>query len=177
MNKVQALSAGGRGGIDRNSPDDRQLLVSFLLHCADLSNPLSDFDSSRKVSDRVSTEFNNQAELERKKGLPVTVMEATDGAAKAKMEARGGRQSGPGDQVSSCQSTRQNAFAHLPLSLCHSRSAQIGFIDFVVLPLYEMLVAIAPSLGSTLELIYQNRASWEETFASESVALAMDGMR
>lgn len=88
MNKISALSAGGRGGIDRNSPDDRQLLVSFLLHCADLSNPLSSFDSSKKVSDRVSVEFNTQAELERKKGLPVTVMESTDGASKAKMEVR-----------------------------------------------------------------------------------------
>lgn len=86
VNKVAALSAGGRGGIDKDSPDDRQLLVSFLLHCADLSNPLGAFEAAKRVSELVSVEFNTQADLERKLELPVTVMEATDGVAKAKME-------------------------------------------------------------------------------------------
>ena len=103
--------------------EDRALLVSFLLHCADLSNPLAPPAKSRHVADLVSTEFNAQAKLEQEAGLPVSVMTAHDEVTKAKME--------------------------------------LGFIDFVVNPLYEQMVKIVPELEITLALIKRSRMTWE----------------
>ena len=69
-----------------DSSEDRQLLVSFLLHCSDLCTPLLPPLVSAKVCDDLAIEFHNQAERERQANLPVTVMLAADVLAKAKME-------------------------------------------------------------------------------------------
>ena len=70
----------------RDSPEDRALLVSFVLHCADLSCPLFPPAMSRRIADELSREFASQAERERAENLPVTVMVAADEVGKAKME-------------------------------------------------------------------------------------------
>ena len=69
-----------------DSPEDRQLLVSFLLHCADLCTPLLPPSVSARVCDDLADEFAAQAARERQAGLPVTVMLAGDDQAKARME-------------------------------------------------------------------------------------------
>ena len=69
-----------------DSAEDRQLLVSFLLHCSDLCTPLLPPHVSQRVCDDLATEFLAQAERERQANLPVTVMLAADALAKAKME-------------------------------------------------------------------------------------------
>lgn len=38
---------------------------------------------------------------------------------------------------------------------------QIGFIDFVCMPLYKMLSEIAPELNPLLEGVQSNRQNWE----------------
>jgi hypothetical protein len=73
------------GGFSRDSSDDRQLLVSFLLHCADLCNPLFPPPMSRRIATELAIEFSRQAELERAQGLPVTVMVAHDDVGQAKV--------------------------------------------------------------------------------------------
>jgi hypothetical protein len=65
-----------------------QLLVSFLLHCADLCNPLLPPALSMRIANTLGREFDSQAEAERAAGLPVTVMLAHDTGSKAKMEVR-----------------------------------------------------------------------------------------
>lgn len=87
--RVEAADAtlSGDVGFDKASLEDRQLLVSFLLHCADLNNPLSPPEQSLRVASLVSAEFNRQAELERAADLQVSVMTAHDSVTKAKMEA------------------------------------------------------------------------------------------
>jgi hypothetical protein len=65
---------------------DRQLLVSFMLHSADLCTPLLPPALSQRVSNGLSREFAAQAALERASELPITVMLADGDAAKAKME-------------------------------------------------------------------------------------------
>ena len=83
----EAEHSGGGIGFSRSSPEDRRLLVAFLLHCADLHNPLLPPAMSRRIACELSREFSSQAELERAADLPVTVMLADDDVAKAKMEA------------------------------------------------------------------------------------------
>ncbi len=73
-------------GFSRDSDDDRQLLVSLLLHCADLCNPLFPPAMSRRIAADLGREFAAQAELERAAGMPVTVMLADTDAAKAQLE-------------------------------------------------------------------------------------------
>ncbi len=69
-------------------PLQPQLLVSFLLHCADLCNPLLPPALSMRIANTLGREFDAQAEAERAAGLPVTVMLAHDMGSKAKMEVR-----------------------------------------------------------------------------------------
>eukprot|EP00891_Asterochloris_glomerata_P003139 jgi/Astpho2/3139/gw1.00051.251.1_t len=54
------------------SPEDRQFLLSLLLHCADISNPVKPPLLSRRWSERVMAEFFKQGDLERSLGLPIS---------------------------------------------------------------------------------------------------------
>ena len=111
-------------GFGRRSPEDRLLLVNFLLHCADLGNPLLPPPLSRRIANDLAREFEAQAEQERQAGLPVTVMLASDDVAKAKLE--------------------------------------LGFLEYVVRPLYVTLAAVAPRLGEKcLRLIDANKLAWQ----------------
>ena len=70
----------------RDCLEDRRLLVSYLLHCADLCNPLLPFALSRRIAGELETEFANQAAMERAAGLPVSVMLSLDTPSKARNE-------------------------------------------------------------------------------------------
>lgn len=72
----------------RESVDDRMLLVSFTVHCADLCNPLLPPSMSRRIAESLGVEFDRQAAREREQGLQVTVMLANNELKKADMEAR-----------------------------------------------------------------------------------------
>jgi hypothetical protein len=125
------------GGLRRDSAEDRQLLVAFVLHCADLCCPLMAPPVSRRVARELSREFEAQAAQERAQGLPVTVPLADGDAAKARME--------------------------------------LGFIQFVVQPLYVTLERIAPAVGARcLRRIDANRQMWDQeaavTSSSEATA-------
>ena len=72
------------------SPDtleDRQLLVSFLLHVADICTPTLPIAVSKRVADRLGEEFEAQARLEKAHGLDVSVMLAAKAVQKAAMES------------------------------------------------------------------------------------------
>ena len=113
------------GGFARRQAEDRQLLVAFLLHCADLGNPLCPWSLSERNAEELQREFEAQAARERAAGLPVTVMLAASSEAKAKLE--------------------------------------LGFLDFVVTPLFVTLASIVPRLGNKcLKLIALNKAAWTE---------------
>ncbi|CDI85661.1 3', 5'-cyclic nucleotide phosphodiesterase domain-containing protein, putative [Eimeria praecox] len=56
-----------------NSDEDHTLLVTCLIHCADISNPLLPERRNVQWASLIIQEFNAQVEMERHKGLPVTV--------------------------------------------------------------------------------------------------------
>ena len=68
------------------SADDRALLVAFLLHCADLHNPLLPPAMSQRIAGELSREFAAQAAQEQAASLPVTVMLGTTELQRAQME-------------------------------------------------------------------------------------------
>lgn len=68
------------------SLDERALLISLLLHSADLSSPLMPVPSSRRVTGLLDLEYAAQAEVEAALGLPASVPVAFDSVAKAQME-------------------------------------------------------------------------------------------
>ena len=61
-------------------------IIPRRLHCADLCNPLYPPSVSRRNAEALSAEFEEQAAAEKALGLPVSVMQAPDRAAKARME-------------------------------------------------------------------------------------------
>ena len=77
---------GASSAFNRDSAEDRQLLVAFMLHCADLCTPLLPPPLSARATEALGREFAAQAKAERAAGLPVTVMLADDPASKAKLE-------------------------------------------------------------------------------------------
>ena len=90
--RVRRTSTAGAPGaapsavFRRDSAEDRRLLVAYLLHCADLCNPLLPFTLSRRIAGELEIEFANQAAMERAAGLPVSVMLSPDTPSKARNE-------------------------------------------------------------------------------------------
>ena len=147
-------------GFDPDHEEDRQLLVSFLLHCADLCNPLLPPPVSRRIAGDLSREFAAQAQRERAAGMPVTVMLADDDLGKAKLES-GFLDYGPCPLLT---------HAHLASQLLTIRSPFCA----VVLPLYATLARACPQLGRRcLPLIETNRAAWGAVVAAADL---MDGL-
>ncbi len=99
------------------SADDRALLGSFLLHCADLHNPLLPPRMSQRIAGELSREFAAQAAQEVAAQLPVTVMLAHTDLQKAQLEG------------ACAQRARGCAGAD---ARCHACGSTVSFIDYVV---------------------------------------------
>jgi len=87
--RIEAAAAAGAGaaaGFKRDSEVDRRTIVAFLLHAADLSNPLFPPAVSQRIAEGLAREFEAQAELERVQGLPISVMIARDRVTQATNE-------------------------------------------------------------------------------------------
>ena len=62
MHKSLLLRAEAAGAMyDARAPEHRTLLVSFLLHCADLCTPLLPPAISKRVASSLAAEFEAQA--------------------------------------------------------------------------------------------------------------------
>jgi hypothetical protein len=147
----ETVRGSGAGGFSRASSDDRSLLVSFLLHTADLCNPCLPPAMSYRIANELAKEFARQAELEHAAGLPITVMLSDTAVGKAKLELGfiGARLSRHYCRRG-CVCGHASDAAHPP----HSP-------DFVVAPLYVMLAIIAPGCGPRcLWRINANRDMW-----------------
>lgn len=88
-------------GIDKVYKEHTKDLMSFMIHCADISNPSKEFEIYSQWTDMIITEFFNEGDLEKQEGLPVNAMCDRD--------------------------------------LVSVPKAQIGFINFVVKPSFELL--------------------------------------
>lgn len=94
------------------SKEERKLLMSFVLHAADVSNPVRPLPVFRRWAERVQEEFFQQGDLERERGLNVApIMNREQGS--------------------------------LP-------ALEVGFIKFVVQPLYAEVSRALPAIGELL---------------------------
>ena len=76
------------GGFSPQQNADQQLLISVLLHAADLSNPTREWETSKMWASLVSIEFNAQVEAEKEMKLPFLPFMSTDtDESKAKQES------------------------------------------------------------------------------------------
>ena len=64
------------------SPADKIFYGKYILHCADLSNPVRPFHLAKEWASRVSEEFNRQGEIEKARGLPVSTFLLTPDTAR-----------------------------------------------------------------------------------------------
>jgi GAF domain-containing protein len=80
-------SVHSSGGWNPEQSSDKLLLLSILLHAADLSNPTRPWEASRTWAGLVSQEFNAQVASEKSLDLPfLPFMETADEDAQAKQE-------------------------------------------------------------------------------------------
>lgn len=63
LQRVEGRVGGGAPPLSRDSAEDRRLLVAFLVHCADLCNPVLAPPMSKRIADRLGDEFKTQARL------------------------------------------------------------------------------------------------------------------
>jgi len=153
LSRVERRLSGEASLLSRDVPDDRLLLVAFLLHCADLCNPLLPPAMSRRIAERLGVEFEGQAAMERAADLQVTVMLAPEPAKKADMEC-GCASPAPSPlpviiRILAAQPpTRPAQAAAAQLSALTAAAPCGRFITYVVRPLYVVLAKVAPDLAS-----------------------------
>eukprot|EP00298_Acanthocystis_sp_HF-20_P006293 c16195_g1_i1.p1 GENE.c16195_g1_i1~~c16195_g1_i1.p1 ORF type:complete len:601 (-),score=221.56 c16195_g1_i1:35-1837(-) len=66
-------------GFNLTQAEDRKIVLSMLLHCADLGNGVRNFDIAKKWGEKVMEEFFNQGDREKELSLPVTANMDRDG--------------------------------------------------------------------------------------------------
>eukprot|EP00298_Acanthocystis_sp_HF-20_P015827 c21281_g2_i1.p1 GENE.c21281_g2_i1~~c21281_g2_i1.p1 ORF type:complete len:621 (+),score=183.42 c21281_g2_i1:29-1891(+) len=75
----EQFAAKRHQGFNLTLPEDRKMVLSMLLHCADLGNGARNFDVAKKWAERVMEEFFNQGDREKQLKLPVTANMDRDG--------------------------------------------------------------------------------------------------
>jgi hypothetical protein len=63
-------------GLNLEQKADRKLLLNMAIKCADVNNPSKPGDQSRRWTDLIMEEFFRQGDLEKSRGLPVSMFMA-----------------------------------------------------------------------------------------------------
>ena len=111
-------------GNDQTKNEEKQVLLDFMLHLADLAHNTKLFEISKKWVELLSEEFWLQGDLEKENNLPVSFL---------------------------CDRNDIN----IPKS-------QKGFISGFVIPTFECLVSVFPTLKFTLDNAKINLKEWQE---------------
>jgi hypothetical protein len=114
---------------DQEKLEAKKILMSFILHLADISNPTKKFHIYKEWEDRVCQEFFKEGDLEKKENLPVTFL---------------------------CDRETTN----VPRS-------QINFINFVVMPGYNVLVTLINDCKEYVTNCENNINEWKKIEAEE----------
>lgn len=139
--------------------DKRLMLLEIVLHAADISNPIKPFDVYEQWADRVMEEFFTQVcwVLSSIK-IPPTA-QVTHHNARAFCSCRfpkGDKEREEGLDVA----------AMYDRNLADKPSAQVGFIEFIVVPLYLELLRFAPGLDGIIPHMLNNH----ETYCNQMIA-------
>lgn len=108
--------------LDRENPEDRQLVIQTVLMAADISNIAKIWEISEQWGQRVSTEFFAQGDREREEGRKVA--------------------------------------PHLDRNVSSTAKTSANFIDFMAVPLYEVVVRMFPSMEPLLGNMAENKRRW-----------------
>ena len=109
---------------------DLEMRTGMLLHAADLSNPVRQWESYRRWAQLVHAEFDLQVEAEIELGIePLPFMRADSSEVRAKQE--------------------------------------VGFITFVILPMWQCVARKFPDLEFALEKLQYNKEQWQALAGDE----------
>ncbi|NXJ73040.1 PDE4A phosphodiesterase, partial [Rostratula benghalensis] len=99
-----------------------------MVHCADLSNPTKPLALYRQWTERIMEEFFRQGDRERERGMEISPMCDKHTASVEKSQR------------------------------CHPVPTQVGFIDYIVHPLWETWADLVhPDAQEMLETLEENR--------------------
>ena len=104
--------------------ENQQLVLSNILHAADISNPAKPSKIYDIFIKKLFDEFFNQGDIEKKYNLPVSLL---------------------------CDRSTTNI-----------DKAQVGFMNFIVLPFYEILYQITPEIQPYINNIKSNLKRYED---------------
>eukprot|EP00698_Gefionella_okellyi_P008378 TRINITY_DN2076_c0_g1_i2.p1 TRINITY_DN2076_c0_g1~~TRINITY_DN2076_c0_g1_i2.p1 ORF type:complete len:338 (+),score=55.78 TRINITY_DN2076_c0_g1_i2:50-1063(+) len=117
---------GAIAGVDWASAEFRQVVLTGLLKCGDISTDIRGWETSLQWMNCVCDEFYAQGELEKQLGYPVTYDDRSDLA---------------------------------------SWKKQIGFIEFLCLPLFERMTTLLPSFGGCVATLKDHAARFRQMAA------------
>jgi hypothetical protein len=110
--------------------ENQQMVLGMLIHTADISNPAKTPEVYKKWVDLVFQEFFNQGDVEKAKGLPVSLL---------------------------CDRETTNL-----------GKSQIGFINFIVSPTFEVVLNIIPEVMQYYDTVKNNLKMYENILLEES---------
>lgn len=125
-----AFDALSPGAVVSGSQSHMQLILSALVHCADVSNPTKPWDLCKRLAYLCLDEFFAQGDLERAAGIPVQML-----------------------------NDREKV---------NQPNSQVGFIEFVITPLVEVIVSLFPQLDPVALRLSQNTQNWAKVWQDES---------
>jgi cAMP-specific phosphodiesterase 4 len=112
--------------------ENQQLVLSWCIHTADVSNPAKPIDVYDDWVSRVFIEFFNQGDAERKANLTISPL---------------------------CDRYTIDV-----------EKSQIGFINFVVLPTFEVLLNVIPEIGYYMDKVKENFSVYEKRVNEKEIA-------
>ena len=172
----------GVPAIDMGDGKSAMTALKICVHCADISNPCKPWDIYSKWTDLVVAEFRRQAAMEIENGIALqgtasykSTLEESFVLSRMQVRAR----SSSASDGERCASRRGFSNADSPPPpppslMSHPPSRlQLGFIDYIVHPLYTLAgSAQIVDLSEPLNQLNANRARWEASAAADAAASA-----
>ena len=136
-----------------------------MVHCADLSNPTKSLELYRQWTDRIMEEFFHQGDRERERGMEISPMCDKHTASVEKSQVRSQAHGVMHKQIPKCASgCKESQF----LVLICLHFFQVGFIDYIVHPLWETWADLVhPDAQDILDTLEDNR-NWYQSMIPQS---------
>ena len=153
---VETKKVAGSGVLLLDNYTDRIQVLQNMVHCADLSNPTKPLAAYKLWVDRIMEEFFQQGDKERSLGMDISPM---------------------CDRYNATIEKSQVIINHSMLSAGLISSLQVGFIDYIVHPLWETWADLVhPDAQDILDALEDNR-DWYQSQIPVSLSSSSNDLK
>lgn len=134
---------------DAMTNENKKMIFEMVFHLCDISNATKPYEICQKWTDLLFIEFFNQGDLEKQKGINISMF--------------------------------------MDRKTTNIASCQMGFIDFIIKPSFEVTSMLLPQLYRFNEGVENNKKQWEtrvaeyepsrKNYPTKRLSIKSDGMR